>query len=50
LKSAVKENLELLQSNVKMVISIIIELLKDCVSINSFPSSKRTKIKKIIKK
>ena len=50
LKSAVKENLELLQSNVKRVIGIIVGLLKDRVSVDSSPVSKRTRIKKFIKK
>ena len=49
-KSAIKENLELLQSNMKRVISIIVGLLKDRVSIDSFLASKRARIKKIIKK
>jgi hypothetical protein len=49
-KSAVKENPELLRSNVKRVIGIIVGLLKDRVSVDSSPSSKRTRIEKIIKK
>jgi len=49
-KSAVKENPELLRSNVKRVISIIVGLLKDRVSVDSFLVSKRVRIKKIIKK
>ena len=50
-KSAVKENPdELLRSNVKRVIGIIVGLLKDRVSVDSSPSSKRARIKKIIKK
>ena len=49
-KSAVKENPELLRSNVKRVIGIIVGLLKDRVSVDSSPASKRARIKKIIKK
>jgi hypothetical protein len=49
-KSAVKENLELLQSNVKRVIGIIVGSLKDRVSVNGSPAIKRTRIKKFIKK
>ena len=49
-KSAVKENPELLQNNVKRVIDIIVGLLKDRVSVDSSPTSKRTRIKKFIKK
>ena len=48
-KSAVKENPELLRNNVKRVIGIIVRLLKDRVSVDSFPTSKRVKIKKNIK-
>ena len=50
LKFAIKNNPELLQSNVKRVINIIVGLLKDCVSVDSSSASKRTRIKKIIKK
>ena len=50
MKSAVKENPELLRSNVKRVIGIIMELLKDHVSVDSSPASKKARIKKIIKK
>ncbi len=49
-KSAIKENLDLLQSNVKRIIGIIVGLLKDRVSVNSSLSSKRSRIEKIIKK
>ena len=49
-KSAVKENPELLQNNVKRVIGIIVGLLKDRVSVDSSPTSKRARIKKLIKK
>ena len=49
-KSAVKENPELLRNNVKRVIGIIVGLLKDRVSVDSFPTSKRARIKKLIKK
>ena len=49
-KSAVKENPELLRNNVKRVIGIIVGLLKDRVSVDSFPTSKRARIKKFIKK
>ncbi|EXX57191.1 hypothetical protein RirG_209410 [Rhizophagus irregularis DAOM 197198w] len=49
-KSAIKENPELLRSNVKRVIGIIVELLKDRISVDSSPASKRARIKKIIKK
>ena len=49
-KSAVKENPELLRSNVKRVIGIIVGLLKDRVSVGSSPTSKRVRIEKIIKK
>ncbi|RGB31278.1 hypothetical protein C1646_817417 [Rhizophagus diaphanus] len=48
-KSAVKENPELLQSNVKRINSIIVGLLKDRVSVDSSPASKRARIKKLIK-
>jgi hypothetical protein len=50
MKSAIKENPELLRSNVKRVIGIIVGLLKDRVSVDSSPASKRARIKKIIKK
>ncbi|GES95247.1 hypothetical protein GLOIN_2v1561751 [Rhizophagus clarus] len=49
-KSAVKDNPELLRSNVKRVIGIIVGLLKDRVSVDSSPTSKRARIEKIIKK
>ena len=49
-KTAVKENPKLLHSNVKRVIGIIIELLKDCISVDSSLTSKRARIKKFIKK
>ena len=49
-KSAVKENPELLRSNVKRVIGIIVGLLKDRASVDSSSSSKRTRIEKFIKK
>jgi hypothetical protein len=45
-KSAVKENLELLRSNMKRVIGIIVGLLKDR---DSSPASKRARIKKLSK-
>ena len=46
-KSAVKENPELLRNNMKKV---IVGLLKDRVSVDSSPTSKRARIKKLIKK
>ena len=49
-KSAVKENPELFRNNVKRVIGIIVGLLKDRVSVDSSPTSKRARIKKLIKK
>ena len=49
-KSAVKENPELLRNNVKRVIGIIVGLLKDKVSVDSSPTSKRIRIEKLIKK
>ncbi len=49
-KFVVKDNSELLQSNVKRIIGIIVGLLKDRVSVDSFPASKRARIKKFIKK
>ena len=49
-KSAVKENPELLRSNIKRVIGIIVGLLKNQVSVDSSPFSKRARIKKFIKK
>ena len=49
-KSAIKENSELLRSNVKRIIGIIVGLLKDRVSVDSSPASKRARIKKFIKK
>jgi len=49
-KSAIKENPKLFYNNMKRIISIIVRLLKDRVSINSFLASKRARIKKIIKK
>src|ERR1043165_9962707 len=49
-KSTVKENPKLLCSNVKRVIGIIVGLLKDRVSVDSSPASKRARIKKFIKK
>ena len=48
-KSAIKESPELLRSNVKKVIGIIVGLLKDRVSVGSSPTSKRVRIEKIIK-
>ena len=50
MKSAVKDNSELLRSNVKRIIGIIVGLLKDRVSVDNSPASKRARIKKIIKK
>ena len=50
MKSAIKKNPELLYSNMKRMIGIIVRLLKDHVSVDSFPASKRARIKKIIKK
>ncbi|UZO18917.1 uncharacterized protein OCT59_010224 [Rhizophagus irregularis] len=47
--SAAKENPELLRSNVKMVIGIIVRLLRDRASVDSSPASKRAIIKKLIK-
>jgi len=41
---------DLLRSNVKRVIGIIVGLLKDWVSVDSSPVSKRARIKKFIKK
>jgi len=51
-KPAVKENLELLRSNVKRVIGIVVRLLKDRVSVDSSPASKSQegKNQKFIKK
>ena len=49
-KTAIKENPDLLRSNVKRVIGIIVGLLKDKVRVDSFPTSKRARIKKFIKK
>ncbi|RGB21862.1 hypothetical protein C1646_777097 [Rhizophagus diaphanus] len=49
MKSAVKDNPESLRSNKKRVISIIIGLLKDRVSVDSSPTSKRARIKKLLK-
>ncbi|RGB22224.1 hypothetical protein C1646_782603 [Rhizophagus diaphanus] len=49
-KSMIKNNPELLLSNVKRVISIIVGLLKDRVSVDSSLTSKRARIKKFIKK
>ncbi|GES79878.1 hypothetical protein GLOIN_2v1561751 [Rhizophagus clarus] len=49
-KPAVKDNPELLRSNVKRVIGIIVGLFKDRVSVDSSPSNKRVRIEKIIKK
>jgi hypothetical protein len=49
MKTAAKENLELLQSNVKRIIGIIVGLLKDRVSVDSSPASKKARIKKFIK-
>src|SRR6266540_2365921 len=48
-KSAIKENTELLRSNVKRVIGIIVGLLKDRVSVDSSPSSKRLDSKSLLK-
>ena len=50
MKFAIKENPKLLRSNVKRVIGIIVGLLKDQISVDSSPSSKRVRIKKFIKK
>ena len=49
-KSAIKENSELLRSNVKRVIGIIVRLLKDRVSVDNSPTSNRARIEKFIKK
>jgi len=46
----IKKNPDLLRSNVKRIIGIIVRLLKDRVSVDSFPTSKRVKIEKLIKK
>ena len=43
-------NIFLLLSNMKRIIGIIVGLLKDKVSVGSFPTSKRVRIEKIIKK
>jgi len=50
MKSTIKENPDLLQSNVKRVIGIIVGLLKDRVSVDSSPTNKRARIEKFIKK
>ena len=50
MKSAIKKNSELLKSNIKRVIGIIVRLLKDQISVDSFLSSKKARIKKFIKK
>ena len=50
MKSAIKENPELLQNNMKRVIGIIIGLLKNRVNVDSSLTSKKVKIKKFIKK
>ena len=50
MKSVIKENPELLRNNVKRVMSIIVKLLKNRVSVDSSSASKRVRIKKIIKK
>ncbi len=50
MKSAVKENPELLRNNMKKIIGIIVGLLKDHISVDSSPASKRVRVKKIIKK
>ena len=49
MKFAVKDNPELLRSNVKRVIGIIVELLKDQVSVDSFLASKRLGSKNLSK-
>jgi hypothetical protein len=49
-KSTLKKIFKLFRSNVKRVIGIIVGLLKDHISVDSFPSSKRTRIKKFINK
>ncbi|CAB4411645.1 unnamed protein product [Rhizophagus irregularis] len=49
-KSAIKENPELTLKQRERVIGIIVGLLKDRVSVDSSPSSKRARIKKFIKK
>src|SRR6266542_244585 len=48
-KSTIKENSELLRSNIKRIIGIIIGLLKDHVSVDSYLVRKRASIKKFIK-
>jgi hypothetical protein len=48
-KSAIKENSELLRSNVKRVINIIVRLLKDRVSVDNSSTSKRLESKKLLK-
>ena len=49
-KSAVKENPELFRNNVKKVIGIIVGLLKDRISVDSSPTSKRARIEKKYRK
>ncbi len=48
-KSVIKENSELLRSNVKRIISIIVGLLKDRVNVDSSPASKRLGSKSLLK-
>jgi len=45
-KTAIKENLDILRSNVKRIIGIIVGLLKDRVTVDNSPASKRARIKK----
>ena len=48
-KSAIKDNSELLQINVKRVIGIIVELLKDRVSVDSSQLARGLESKKLSK-
>ena len=50
MKIAIKENSDLLRNNMKIIIGIIVRLLKDRVSVDSSPTSKRVRIEKLIKK
>ncbi len=45
MKSTIKENPDLLQSNVKRVINIIVGLLKDRISVDSSLTSKKLELK-----
>jgi hypothetical protein len=49
-KTALKEDLESIRKGVKRVLGVIVGLLKDRITVDNSPASKRARIKKITKK